>query len=372
MANHSKTASPLTGQEADCWHEVTVDHYLFEEPLGSWGATETVLDSGFRAAAAYRSPDLRLDENATKGLLAYAAAIVWEANRRKWKRPFFMTAEGIRGLNEKALAQFNSNWRLVSPEDFWREAQQLTFEEKALRTLANLVMAEDSVGDGVHLPVGLEPYPGGFTKGKEERSVEPEGILFATVGNEGLLVLHYLLDRRLIREGSDGSSTGVTIFISPEGYAVADQVRRGGRQEVRRAFMICRFNEVLDAIFDSCYKPVGDYADVRCPVHRVKDVHHVDRIDDKIVRMIEEATIVVVDLTEQNFNVAFEAGYALALKKPIVWTIREEAGDFRPPFDIQSENILRWHSDKLDEFREALRFRMLAALDKATAHARSS
>jgi hypothetical protein len=49
--------------------------------------------------------------------------------------------------------------------------------------------------------------------------------------------------------------------------------------------------------------------------------------------------------TDHNFNLAFEAGYALALNKPIVWTQKNDGKEFRLPFDIQSQNILLWHPD---------------------------
>ncbi len=367
MANHSRANSPLTGVECDQWHDILRCVYMFEEPLGSWGATDYVLDYGFKQAAKYHSPDLSLTEKETERLLAYARSVVWEAARLGKKRPFFMSAIGIREAREEDIAPLRENWHLLTPEDLWRDVPNITFEEKALRTLANLVLVEGDIGNGVWLPMGLRPYPGGFAAHRDPQGTAPEGLLYAAAGKEGLYLLHHLIEQQLIVEGEDHSAQDLSVYITPKGYAVADQVRLGERREVRRAFLVCRFTDVMDDMFVTCYKPTGEHPDVGCPIQRVKDVHHVDRIDDKIVHMIEEATIVVVDLTEQNFNVAFEAGYALALGKPIVWTMREDAGDFRPPFDIQSHNILRWHPDRLDEFREALRYRMIAALDKAAA-----
>jgi hypothetical protein len=75
--------------------------------------------------------------------------------------------------------------------------------------------------------------------------------------------------------------------------------------------------------------------------------------------------VVLVDLTEQNFNVAFEAGYALALNKPIVWMKKKEPDGLKMPFDIYTYNCLEWDPSNLESFRQDLKFRLLAALQKA-------
>lgn len=77
------------------------------------------------------------------------------------------------------------------------------------------------------------------------------------------------------------------------------------------------------------------------------------------------ASFVLVDLSDNNFNVGFEAGYALALGKPIVFTMQKPEGELKLPFDIQSHNILVYDAADHSEFKEQLPFRIAAALGKA-------
>jgi hypothetical protein len=246
----------------------------------------------------------------------------------------------------------------------YQAAAATTLEERALRTLCNLVAAEESPGSGVDLTYLFEPYPGSFRRETTGRYQSPLGLAHACVDTEISLVMHLLRDRRLIREGISVAA-GTDVYVTPDGYAVADAVSRGKAQAIRTGFLICRFTEWQDQLFEQVYGVVGSCSELKCPLGRVKDRHFVERIDDMIIQMINEATVVVVDLTDHNINVAFEAGYALALRKPIVWTMEKPEGDLNLPFDIQSHNILIYERSKLETFRESLRYRMLAALEVA-------
>jgi nucleoside 2-deoxyribosyltransferase len=118
-------------------------------------------------------------------------------------------------------------------------------------------------------------------------------------------------------------------------------------------------------MYREVYGKIGENGRVPIRIYRVSDKHHIDRIDDRILSQIQKAPVVIVDLTEENFNVAFEAGYALSQGKPIVWTKQHSEGKLELPFDIQSHNILLYNPEKLTEFNENLEFRILAALSKA-------
>jgi hypothetical protein len=152
-------------------------------------------------------------------------------------------------------------------------------------------------------------------------------------------------------------------FLTPDGYAKVQELKGGAASSVLQAFLVCRFTPQLDHLFDNVFQPVGD--SLGCVVRRIKDIHHIDRIDDRICEEIRRSRIVIVDLTEQNFNVAFEAGYALALNKAIVWTKRREVEEAVMPFDVYTYNCLEWEAEHLDQFSEALKFRIIAALHKA-------
>lgn len=57
---------------------------------------------------------------------------------------------------------------------------------------------------------------------------------------------------------------------------------------------------------------------------RVDRTEHVNRIDDEIVAWIRRSAFVVADFTEQKAGVYFEAGFALGLSLPVIWSCRKD------------------------------------------------
>jgi len=74
---------------------------------------------------------------------------------------------------------------------------------------------------------------------------------------------------------------------------------------------------------------------------RVDSDPHVDRIDLKIIGDIRASRFVVADVTGQRPGVYFEAGYALALGRPVVWTVREDERK-KLHFDTRQFNHIIW------------------------------
>ena len=73
----------------------------------------------------------------------------------------------------------------------------------------------------------------------------------------------------------------------------------------------------------------------------IKDKEHNNFIMDEIIYEIKNSAFVVSDLTEQKNGVYFEAGYAKALGKEVIFTCH--ASDFKNRhFDIAQINTLKW------------------------------
>lgn len=86
---------------------------------------------------------------------------------------------------------------------------------------------------------------------------------------------------------------------------------------------------------------------------RVKDVPGDYRITDRILRMIEEARIVVVDLTHERPNVYFELGYARGLGKRVVTIIKANA---TAHFDVQDWTYISYSDSRPLEADLRVRF----------------
>ena len=89
----------------------------------------------------------------------------------------------------------------------------------------------------------------------------------------------------------------------------------------------------------------------------------------EIIAFIEEAEIIVADLTNERPNCYLEVGYALGVGKftNVVLTAREdhdpESPRHRPGgpkvhFDLAGYDILFWHPERLDAFRSELEKRV--------------
>jgi hypothetical protein len=90
-------------------------------------------------------------------------------------------------------------------------------------------------------------------------------------------------------------------------------------QDPKSVFVIASFAPDMEPAFEAveaAAKTVGLRA------YRVKDVHGDYRITDQIIRGIQRARFVVVDLTHERPNVYFELGYARGLGKTVVTIMR--------------------------------------------------
>lgn len=94
-----------------------------------------------------------------------------------------------------------------------------------------------------------------------------------------------------------------------------------------------------------------------------------DLLKSEIIRFIENADIIVADLTNARPNCYLEVGYAMGVDKfrNLILTAREDHNHDSPNyqrggpkihFDLIGYDILFWHSDRLDEFRSELEKRI--------------
>lgn len=94
----------------------------------------------------------------------------------------------------------------------------------------------------------------------------------------------------------------------------------------------CYTNGIKKALAETNYKP-----------YLIKDEEHADRIDDKILSKIKRSKFIVAEFTGQKHGVYFEAGYALGLGIPVIWTCREdEIKDNKLHFDTRQFNHIAW------------------------------
>lgn len=98
---------------------------------------------------------------------------------------------------------------------------------------------------------------------------------------------------------------------------------------------------------------------------RIDRKDHNNRIDDEIVAEIRKSKFVVADLTGKNAGAYFEAGFAMGLGKPVIWTCQQseiDAGNVH--FDTRQYSIVSWEPDKLEDFATRLTQRIEATIGR--------
>ena len=167
-------------------------------------------------------------------------------------------------------------------------------------------------------------------------------------------LMQLLVDIGRVRAASDGGMYQVL----PSGYATASELANDiGDSD--RGFVAMSFSPDLDTIYknglqigilDAGYEPV-----------RVDQLEHINRIDDEIIARIKNARFVVADFTDHRGGVYFEAGFALGLGLPVIWTCRDDDMS-RLHFDIRQYNTINWKT--ADELASRLRFRIEAVVGR--------
>lgn len=108
---------------------------------------------------------------------------------------------------------------------------------------------------------------------------------------------------------------------------------------------------IVRAIEDSGYRPI-----------RIDQKEHINKIDDEIIAEIRRSHFVVADFTCEPGKVCggvyFEAGFAMGLRIPVIWTCRDGTSDLH--FDTRQYAHLIWTTP--DDLRGQLRARIGAVI----------
>ena len=149
-----------------------------------------------------------------------------------------------------------------------------------------------------------------------------------------------ILWRLLLRKGwmARVADQGPRVTITAEGYIAAEALatERGRSEEV---FVAMSFSPEMTSIYDNGLR-LGIERAGYVPI-RVDRTEHLNRIDDEILALIRKSAFVVADLTEQKLGVYFEAGFAMGLSLPVIWSCRkDDLQDLH--FDVRQYNCIDW------------------------------
>ena len=95
-----------------------------------------------------------------------------------------------------------------------------------------------------------------------------------------------------------------------------------------------------------------------CVPIRLDKVEHNDKICDRIIAEIRRCQFVVADVTGQNPGAYFEAGFAMALGRPVIWICREDEEKIH--FDTRQYPHIFWKTP--EDLRQQLVSRISATI----------
>lgn len=107
----------------------------------------------------------------------------------------------------------------------------------------------------------------------------------------------------------------------------------------KTAFVAMKFNDEMLKLWPTAFAPAIKRAgfDPRL----ANDPQHNEQIDARIVAEIKQCRFVIADVTYAAAGVYFEAGYALGLGRPVIWTCRaDHIQDMH--FDTRQYNHILW------------------------------
>lgn len=120
--------------------------------------------------------------------------------------------------------------------------------------------------------------------------------------------------------------------------------------QTMKCFVIMPF----DPSFNDVYQMIKKTAESAVPgetvtCRRLDEIKLPGRISDDLIREINQAVFCVSDLSGNNPNVMWETGYAMALKKPIVFISQDVK---KLPFDIRDMRTIPYNRLSLNETLE--------------------
>lgn len=128
-------------------------------------------------------------------------------------------------------------------------------------------------------------------------------------------------------------------------------------------FVIMPFKPEFDDIYKLGIKAACEDAGATC--ERVDEQFYLENMLQRIYGQIDRASFVVADLSEENPNVYYEAGWAHGRGKPVVLLTRAAS---KIPFDLKQYLHVPYDAGKISELKEDLT-RMMVHLMKNPADA---
>jgi hypothetical protein len=150
------------------------------------------------------------------------------------------------------------------------------------------------------------------------------------------------------------------VQLSGEGWKKVEELAKPNI-ESKQAFVAMWFGDEMTSAYSEGILPLQE--DTGFTMVRIDMKQFNDKICDKIIAEIRKSRFLIADVTKHRQGVYFEAGFAMGMGLPVIWTCRENEID-KCHFDTRQYNHITWTNE--NELREKLRDRILATIGKAS------
>jgi len=130
--------------------------------------------------------------------------------------------------------------------------------------------------------------------------------------------------------------------------------------ESKQAFVAMWFDDEVKSAYSEGIAKLEE--DTGFSMFRIDMKQFNNKICDKILAEIRRSRFVIADVTGHRQGVYFEAGFAMGMGLPVIWTCREDQIE-GCHFDTRQYNHITWNNEV--ELREKLRDRIIATIGMA-------
>ena len=193
--------------------------------------------------------------------------------------------------------------------------------------------------------------------GQQIRTIECY-MFFAKTNIELGFIIESMVRRNWVKIGITKDSNGEPFFslpftITDDGWIeIENAIKNLNKKQV---FIAMKFKD-MDNIYDAIYRAIEDAQFI--PL-RIDKKEHINQITNEIQYEISQSGLIVADVTGQNQGAYFEAGYAMGLNIPVIWTCNEkEINEIH--FDTRQYNTILWKDE--NNLYEKLKNRIIAIM----------
>ena len=147
------------------------------------------------------------------------------------------------------------------------------------------------------------------------------------------------------------------VLTAPGLERIAELERSIAGKDSKQTFVAMWFDGSLDKAWEDGFANACDAVGYKALRMDLKE--HNQKICDAIIAEIRKSRFLIADFTGHRGGVYFEAGYALGLGIPVIWTCREDELD-KTHFDTRQYNHVIWKDEK--ELFEKLKRRIEATI----------